>query len=132
MFSQLYRALACPLGPKEPLQWIYTSVETLPVSPCKYLICFSIQEPIDSFLFYKLLHWHLVLFSPQIQFCLTMLQTALAVVWPCGFPMGWLYFQISYMLSFTVLFSNFYIQVRSVFPFSATIEKIHTFPALMH
>lgn len=45
-----------------------------------------------------------------IQFCLTMFQTALAVVWPCGFPMGWLYFQISYMFSFIVLFSNFYIQ----------------------
>ncbi|XP_054886156.1 elongation of very long chain fatty acids protein 5 [Poeciliopsis prolifica] len=45
-----------------------------------------------------------------IQFCLTVMQTALAVVWPCGFPMRWLYFQISYMFSFIVLFTNFYVQ----------------------
>lgn len=46
----------------------------------------------------------------MIQFFLTMCQTACAAIWPCGFPMGWLYFQISYMFTFMVLFSNFYIQ----------------------
>ncbi|XP_013872855.1 very long chain fatty acid elongase 5 [Austrofundulus limnaeus] len=45
-----------------------------------------------------------------IQFSMTICQTALAAIWPCGFPIGWLYFQISYMFSFIVLFSNFYIQ----------------------
>ncbi|XP_061601964.1 elongation of very long chain fatty acids protein 5 [Cololabis saira] len=45
-----------------------------------------------------------------IQFCLTMSQTICAVVWPCGFPSGWLWFQICYMSSFIILFSNFYIQ----------------------
>ncbi|XP_030627590.1 very long chain fatty acid elongase 5 [Chanos chanos] len=44
------------------------------------------------------------------QFVLTMSQTTCAVIWPCGFPMGWLYFQISYMVSLIVLFTNFYIQ----------------------
>ncbi|XP_023122854.1 elongation of very long chain fatty acids protein 5 isoform X3 [Amphiprion ocellaris] len=45
-----------------------------------------------------------------IQFFLTMSQTICAVVWPCGFPMGWLYFQISYMVTLIILFTNFYIQ----------------------
>ncbi|XP_064173120.1 elongation of very long chain fatty acids protein 5 [Anguilla rostrata] len=45
-----------------------------------------------------------------IQFVMTMIQTSCAVVWPCGFPRGWLYFQISYMVTLIALFSNFYIQ----------------------
>ncbi|KAF6731553.1 Elongation of very long chain fatty acids protein 5 [Oryzias melastigma] len=45
-----------------------------------------------------------------IQFVLTIWQTACAAVWPCGFPIRWLYFQISYMGTFVLLFSNFYIQ----------------------
>ncbi|KAG2467049.1 ELOV5 protein, partial [Polypterus senegalus] len=45
-----------------------------------------------------------------VQFVLTVIQTSCAVLWPCGFPMGWLYFQICYMLSLIVLFSNFYIK----------------------
>lgn len=45
-----------------------------------------------------------------IQFFLTVTQTTLAVIWPCGFPMGWLYFQISYMFTLIILFMNFYIQ----------------------
>uniref|UniRef100_H3AAE2 Elongation of very long chain fatty acids protein n=1 Tax=Latimeria chalumnae TaxID=7897 RepID=H3AAE2_LATCH len=44
------------------------------------------------------------------QFVLTIVQTTCGVIWPCGFPMGWLYFQISYMISLIVLFSNFYIK----------------------
>ncbi|XP_061545431.1 elongation of very long chain fatty acids protein 5 [Phycodurus eques] len=45
-----------------------------------------------------------------IQFVLTVLQTLCAIIWPCGFPLGWLYFQITYMLTLIVFFSNFYIQ----------------------
>ncbi|XP_043919688.1 elongation of very long chain fatty acids protein 5 [Protopterus annectens] len=45
-----------------------------------------------------------------IQFVLTIIQTACGVIWPCGFSLGWLYFQIGYMISLIVLFSNFYIQ----------------------
>ncbi|KAM9154589.1 very long chain fatty acid elongase 5 isoform 1-T2 [Pangshura tecta] len=45
-----------------------------------------------------------------IQFVLTIFQTSCGVVWPCAFPMGWLYFQISYMISLIILFTNFYIQ----------------------
>ncbi|KAF7643141.1 hypothetical protein LDENG_00244530 [Lucifuga dentata] len=51
-----------------------------------------------------------VFFLLQIQFFLTMSQTMCAVLWPCGFPIGWLYFQISYMVTLIILFSNFYIQ----------------------
>uniref|UniRef100_A0A3Q0SJD4 Elongation of very long chain fatty acids protein 5 n=1 Tax=Amphilophus citrinellus TaxID=61819 RepID=A0A3Q0SJD4_AMPCI len=45
-----------------------------------------------------------------IQFFLTVSHTVLAVIWPCGFPIGWLYFQISYMFTLIILFLNFYIQ----------------------
>ncbi|XP_051936510.1 elongation of very long chain fatty acids protein 5 [Hippocampus zosterae] len=45
-----------------------------------------------------------------IQFFLTVLQTLGAIIWPCGVPIGWLYFQIIYMSTLTVFFSNFYIQ----------------------
>ncbi|KYO47158.1 elongation of very long chain fatty acids protein 5 isoform B [Alligator mississippiensis] len=44
------------------------------------------------------------------QFVLTIFQTSCGVVWPCPFPLGWLYFQISYMISLIILFTNFYIQ----------------------
>lgn len=43
---------------------------------------------------------------------LTILQTSCGVVWPCAFPLGWLYFQIGYMISLIALFTNFYIQVN--------------------
>ncbi|XP_061914243.1 elongation of very long chain fatty acids protein 5 isoform X1 [Entelurus aequoreus] len=45
-----------------------------------------------------------------VQFLLTVLQTMCAVIWPCGLPLGWLYFEISYMLSLVFFFSNFYYQ----------------------
>ncbi len=51
-------------------------------------------------------------FLLQVQFVLTMLQTSCAVVWPCGFPMGWLYFQITYMITLILLFANFYVKVN--------------------
>lgn len=50
----------------------------------------------------------------QLQFVLTIVQTSCGVVWPCSFPLGWLYFQIGYMISLIVLFTNFYIQVSLV------------------
>lgn len=65
----------------------------------------SLSLPPKLFLF--------AMFLPQIQFILTICQTACAAIWPCGFPIGWLTFQISYMGTFVLLFSNFYIQVCS-------------------
>ncbi|EHB10085.1 Elongation of very long chain fatty acids protein 5 [Heterocephalus glaber] len=43
-----------------------------------------------------------------IQFVLTIIQTTCGVIWPCTFPLGWLYFQIGYMISLIILFMNFY------------------------
>ncbi|XP_077585152.1 very long chain fatty acid elongase 5 isoform X1 [Stigmatopora nigra] len=45
-----------------------------------------------------------------IQFLVTILQTLCAIMWPCGVPFGWLYFQITYVLTLIVFFTNFYIQ----------------------
>ncbi|XP_023977875.1 very long chain fatty acid elongase 5 isoform X3 [Physeter macrocephalus] len=45
-----------------------------------------------------------------LQFVLTIIQTSCGVIWPCAFPLGWLYFQIGYMISLIALFTNFYIQ----------------------
>lgn len=45
-----------------------------------------------------------------IQFFLTVCHTTCAVLWPCGFPVGWTLFQISYMFTLIVLFANFYSQ----------------------
>lgn len=57
---------------------------------------------------------HLLLLLPlQIQFGLTVFHSLCAVAWPCGFSLGWLYFQISYMLTLVVFFLNFYVQVSS-------------------
>lgn len=53
----------------------------------------------------------LVMLPLQIQFGLTVFHSLCAVVWPCDFPLGWLYFQISYMLTLVIFFLNFYIQV---------------------
>ncbi|XP_077350866.1 very long chain fatty acid elongase 5 [Festucalex cinctus] len=46
----------------------------------------------------------------MIQFLLTMLQTLCAIMWPCGLPFGWLYFEIVYMFTLIGFFSNFYIK----------------------
>ncbi|XP_070442328.1 very long chain fatty acid elongase 5 isoform X2 [Equus przewalskii] len=45
-----------------------------------------------------------------LQFVLTIIQTSCGVIWSCTFPLGWLYFQIGYMISLIALFTNFYIQ----------------------
>uniref|UniRef100_A0A3P8VQV6 Elongation of very long chain fatty acids protein n=1 Tax=Cynoglossus semilaevis TaxID=244447 RepID=A0A3P8VQV6_CYNSE len=45
-----------------------------------------------------------------VQFFSTIFHTWCATAWPCGFPIRWLYFLISYMLTLILLFSNFYIQ----------------------
>ena len=54
----------------------------------------------------------LCLLPHQLQFVLTIIQTSCGVIWPCAFPLGWLYFQIGYMISLIALFTNFYIQVN--------------------
>lgn len=54
--------------------------------------------------------------SHQLQFVLTIIQTTCGVIWPCTFPLGWLYFQIGYMISLITLFTNFYIQVSLALP----------------
>lgn len=48
----------------------------------------------------------------QVQFVLTIIQTSCGLLWRCSFPLGWLYFQIGYMISLIMLFTNFYIQVN--------------------
>lgn len=58
-----------------------------------------------------------------VQFFLTMMQTIFAAIWPCGFPMGWLYVQISYMVTLICLFSNFYIKTYQ--KHSASLKKEH-------
>lgn len=65
---------------------------------------------------------HLLLMLPlQIQFGLTVFHAVCAVVWPCGFPPGWLCFQISYMLTLVVFFLNFYVQVSCFSTFNDII-----------
>lgn len=54
--------------------------------------------------------------SHQLQFVLTIIQTSCGVIWSCTFPLGWLYFQIGYMISLITLFTNFYIQVSLALP----------------
>ncbi|XP_032817644.1 very long chain fatty acid elongase 5 [Petromyzon marinus] len=57
------------------------------------------------------LWWKRYITQAQLtQFVMTMVQSGSAIVMPCGFPAGWLWFQISYMMSLVLLFSNFYIQ----------------------
>lgn len=60
--------------------------------------------------------------APQLQFVLTIIQTSCGVVWPCTFPLGWLYFQIGYMISLIVLFTNFYVQVILTFLWCLGLE----------
>ncbi|CAD7673871.1 unnamed protein product [Nyctereutes procyonoides] len=66
---------------------------------------------------HKYLWWKKYLTQAQlVQFVLTITHTMSAVVKPCGFPLGCLIFQSSYMLTLVILFLNFYAQVsdRSV------------------
>ncbi|KAH0617926.1 hypothetical protein JD844_016688 [Phrynosoma platyrhinos] len=46
----------------------------------------------------------------QIQFLLTITHTLSAAVKPCGFPLGCLIFQSSYMSTLVILFVNFYVK----------------------
>ncbi|KAI4552666.1 hypothetical protein MJT46_017317 [Ovis ammon polii x Ovis aries] len=62
---------------------------------------------------HKYLWWKKYLTQAQlVQFLLTISHTMSAVVRPCGFPLGCLLFQSSYMMTLVILFLNFYIQVR--------------------
>ncbi|KAM9726228.1 very long chain fatty acid elongase 5 isoform 1-T2 [Menidia menidia] len=68
--------------------------------------CLSAIPALRPYLWWKK---YITLFQ-LIQFFMTIVQTASAVIRPCGFPIRWLLFQISYMFTFMVLFSNFYFQ----------------------
>ncbi|KAG7488619.1 hypothetical protein MATL_G00036770 [Megalops atlanticus] len=60
---------------------------------------------------HKYLWWKKYLTQAQlVQFLLTITHTLSAVVSPCGFPIGCLLFQSSYMATLVILFVNFYIQ----------------------
>ncbi|KAK2815051.1 hypothetical protein Q7C36_023317 [Tachysurus vachellii] len=60
---------------------------------------------------HKYLWWKRYLTQAQlVQFILTITHTLSAVVFPCGFPLGCLFFQSSYMLTLVILFVNFYMQ----------------------
>ncbi|KAM9551251.1 very long chain fatty acid elongase 2 [Salvelinus alpinus] len=59
----------------------------------------------------KYLWWKRYLTQAQlIQFILTITHTLSAIVVPCGFPVGCLLFQFSYMATLVILFVNFYVQ----------------------
>ncbi|MBN3315839.1 ELOV2 protein, partial [Atractosteus spatula] len=60
---------------------------------------------------HKYLWWKKYLTQAQlIQFLLTITHTLSAAVVPCGFPLGCLLFQSSYMLTLVILFVNFYVK----------------------
>ncbi|XP_048868571.1 elongation of very long chain fatty acids protein 2 [Brienomyrus brachyistius] len=60
---------------------------------------------------HKYLWWKKYLTQAQlVQFLMTITHTLSAAVYPCGFPLGCLLFQSSYMMTLVILFVNFYIQ----------------------
>ncbi|XP_051539021.1 elongation of very long chain fatty acids protein 2-like isoform X1 [Myxocyprinus asiaticus] len=60
---------------------------------------------------HKYLWWKRYLTQAQlVQFVLTITHTVSAWVVPCGFPLGCLKFQTSYMVTLVLLFVNFYMQ----------------------
>ncbi|KAB5533076.1 hypothetical protein PHYPO_G00127480 [Pangasianodon hypophthalmus] len=60
---------------------------------------------------HRYLWWKRYLTQAQlVQFILTITHTLSAVVFPCGFPLGCLFFQSSYMVTLVILFINFYMQ----------------------
>ncbi|XP_064187266.1 elongation of very long chain fatty acids protein 2 isoform X3 [Anguilla rostrata] len=60
---------------------------------------------------HRYLWWKRYLTQAQlIQFVLTITHTLSAAVKPCGFPIGCLLFQSSYMTTLVILFVNFYVQ----------------------
>uniref|UniRef100_A0A3B3S0T6 Elongation of very long chain fatty acids protein n=1 Tax=Paramormyrops kingsleyae TaxID=1676925 RepID=A0A3B3S0T6_9TELE len=64
---------------------------------------------------HKYLWWKKYLTQAQLlQFLMTITHTLSAAVYPCGFPLGCLLFQSSYMMTLVILFVNFYIQVCTV------------------
>nr|UJI64960.1 fatty acid elongase 2 [Clupeichthys perakensis] len=59
----------------------------------------------------KYLWWKRYLTQAQlVQFFLTITHTLSAAVVPCGFPIGCLLFQTSYMFTLVILFVNFYVK----------------------
>ncbi|KAF7691831.1 elongation of very long chain fatty acids protein 2 [Silurus meridionalis] len=60
---------------------------------------------------HKYLWWKRYLTQAQlVQFILTITHTLSALIFPCGFPLGCLFFQSSYMVTLVILFINFYMQ----------------------
>nr|BBL33560.1 elongation of very long chain fatty acids protein 5 [Gymnachirus melas] len=64
-----------------------------------------------------------------IQFFLTVAHTVCGTMWPCGFPMSWMVFQISYMVTLIILFSNFYTQTYKKHSSSRTKDQRNGSPA---
>lgn len=110
----------CKINTEKYVIWDKLSVCTVFVVPTERLIV--LIHKLQRCQVEAHLAWHLVrgllphcsAVSPlphQLQFVLTIIQTTCGVIWPCAFPLGWLYFQIGYMISLIILFTNFYIQV---------------------
>ncbi|XP_031291060.1 very long chain fatty acid elongase 2 isoform X1 [Camelus dromedarius] len=73
---------------------------------------------------HKYLWWKKYLTQAQlVQFVLTITHTMSAVVRPCGFPLGCLIFQSSYMLTLVILFLNFYVQTYRKKPVKKDMEE---------
>nr|XP_031543965.1 elongation of very long chain fatty acids protein 2 isoform X3 [Vicugna pacos] len=73
---------------------------------------------------HKYLWWKKYLTQAQlVQFVLTITHTMSAVVRPCGFPLGCLIFQSSYMLTLVILFLNFYVQTYRKKPAKTDMEE---------
>ncbi|XP_013966119.2 elongation of very long chain fatty acids protein 2 isoform X1 [Canis lupus familiaris] len=73
---------------------------------------------------HKYLWWKKYLTQAQlVQFVLTITHTMSAVVKPCGFPLGCLIFQSSYMLTLVILFLNFYAQTYRKKPVKENMEE---------
>uniref|UniRef100_A0A8B9XGF2 Elongation of very long chain fatty acids protein 2 n=1 Tax=Bos mutus grunniens TaxID=30521 RepID=A0A8B9XGF2_BOSMU len=73
---------------------------------------------------HKYLWWKKYLTQAQlVQFLLTITHTMSAVVRPCGFPLGCLIFQSSYMMTLVILFLNFYIQTYRKKPMKKAMEE---------
>ncbi|KAM8791987.1 very long chain fatty acid elongase 2 [Rhynchonycteris naso] len=73
---------------------------------------------------HKYLWWKKYLTQAQlVQFVLTITHTMSAVMKPCGFPLGCLIFQSSYMLTLVILFLNFYFQTYRKKPKKKEMEE---------
>ncbi|XP_042319316.1 elongation of very long chain fatty acids protein 2 [Sceloporus undulatus] len=73
----------------------------------------------------KYLWWKKYLTQAQlIQFLLTITHTLSAAVKPCGFPLGCLIFQSSYMSTLVILFVNFYVKTYRKRPSRVDMKEV--------